>query len=171
MAQQQAGSTDAQVGSIRLGEIRNSAAGPADAQLILQLYDLRRESEMRKARNWYFQFNPQSAQDVLNMLMAAGSQENAWFRQVLGYWDMVASLALRGALHPDLFFDNCGEMWFTFAKLRPYAAEVREKLHSPEFLARVEKAVLSTEEGRERLTRVEQRIAMMRQRAAAQRNG
>ncbi len=28
-------------------------ATSADAQLILQLYDLRREAEMRKARNWW----------------------------------------------------------------------------------------------------------------------
>jgi hypothetical protein len=64
----------------------------ADAQLILQLYDLRREAEMRKARNWSTaQFWPQSAEDYIKVSSAMGTPENAYLRQVNSYWDMVAS--------------------------------------------------------------------------------
>ena len=91
-----------------------------DAELILQLYDLRRESEMRKARTFIANFWPQSADEVLKVIQSFGAQENAWFRQVLGYWNMVASLVLRGTLHEGLAFDNCAELWFVYAKLKPF---------------------------------------------------
>ena len=69
----------------------------ADAQLILQLYDLRREAEMRKARNWWGgEFFPQSADDVMKMAFTMGSPENNWLRQVAGYWNMAASFVLIG---------------------------------------------------------------------------
>ena len=77
----------------------------ADAQLILQLYDLRREAEMRKARNWVAtQFWPQSAADYIKVASAVGTPENAWLRQVTSYWDMVAAFVLHGALNEELFF-------------------------------------------------------------------
>ena len=87
-----------------------------DAKLIMRLYDLRREAEMRKARHWYAGWWPASTDEVLQILKAFGTQENAWFRQVNGYWDMAASFVLRGALNEELFFDSGGEMWFTFSK-------------------------------------------------------
>jgi hypothetical protein len=55
-----------------------------DAQIIMRLYDLRREAEMRKARRWFADFWPQNADDIVRVVGAAGSQENAWFRQVSG---------------------------------------------------------------------------------------
>lgn len=103
----------------------------ADAQLILQLYDLRREQEMRKARNWWGgEFFPQSADDIMKVSWAMSTPENNWFRQVLGYWGMAASLVLQGALNEELFLRPgvSGEMFLVFAKLQPYLKEVREKL-------------------------------------------
>src|SRR5690242_7652207 len=110
-----------------------------DAQLIMQLYDLRREAEMRKARAWFANFWPASAQDILVVSGNFGTQENAWLRQVGGYWEMAAAMVLRGALNEDLFFDANGEMWFVFAKLQPYIKEVREKMGAPEAYRNVEK--------------------------------
>src|SRR5512142_1759029 len=101
-----------------------------DAELILKLYDLRREPVMRKARNFMAQFFPQSTDDVMQVMTAFGSDENAYFRQVLGYWEMAASLVLRGAVHEELFMDNANEMFFTFAKLAPYLQEIREKMNA-----------------------------------------
>jgi hypothetical protein len=70
-------------------------ATAADAQLIMQLYDLRREAEMRKARNWWVTaFWPESADDVMKIVGAMGTQENNWMRQVGGYWNMAASFVL-----------------------------------------------------------------------------
>lgn len=122
-----------------------------DAKIIMQLYDLRREPEMRKARAWYAGWWPASVDEVLRMVNAFGTQENAWFRQVNGYWDMAASLVLRGALNEDLFFDSGGEMWFTLSKLQPFLKEVRQKANLPQAFLRVEKLATRTKEGRERM--------------------
>ncbi len=73
-----------------------------DAQIIMRLYDLRREPEMRKARGWFAGFWPRNPDDVIQVINAVNPQENAWFRQVSGYWDMAASFVLRGALNEDL---------------------------------------------------------------------
>jgi len=70
-----------------------------DARIIMQLYDLRREVEMRKARAWFAGWWPRSADEIVQMINSpANLQENAWFRQVVGYWEMAASFVLRGAL-------------------------------------------------------------------------
>jgi hypothetical protein len=133
-----------------------------DAKIIMRLYDLRREAEMRKARSWYAGWWPRSTEDVLKVLNDYGAQENAWFRQVNGYWDMAASFVLRGALNEELFFDSGGEMWFTLAKLQPFLKEVRQKAGIPQGFLRVEKVATRSKDGRERLQ-------MMLKRAEARR--
>ena len=126
-------------------------ATSADAQLILQLYDLRREAEMRKARHWFAAtFTPQSYEDI-NKTVGGPPQESAWFRQVLGYWEMAASLVNHGALHEDLFFDASGEMWFMLGKIQPFLQEYREKTNSPNAFKIVENLATKTEAGRKRL--------------------
>ncbi|PYX07048.1 MAG: hypothetical protein DMG88_16005 [Acidobacteria bacterium] len=93
-----------------------------DAELILKLYDLRREAEMRKARNWWLvDFWPQTPEDFIKIASALGTQENAWLRQVAGYWDMAASLVLHGIINADLFLEGgvSGEMVFLYAKIQP----------------------------------------------------
>jgi len=137
-----------------------------DAQLIMQLYDLRREAEMRKARAWFAGWWPNSAEEILKVVQGGGTQENAWFRQVSGYWDMAASFALRGALNEDLFVDSGTEMWFTFAKLQPFLKEVREKATSPLLYARIEKLATRTKAGQERMQMMAKRAESMRARAA-----
>ena len=133
---------------------------PTDAQLIMQLYDLRREAEMRKARNWVLgEFWPDSVEDIRRILLAFPSQENNWYRQVIGYWDMAASFVVRGVLNADLFFDNSGEMYFLYAKLKPFIRPIREEFHAPDFLANVERIAEATQESRERTARLEERIA------------
>ncbi len=70
-----------------------------DANLILKLYELRREAEMRKARNWFTaEFWPQSTDEVMKVVDSPASQENAWLRQVGSYWEMAASLVVNGAI-------------------------------------------------------------------------
>ena len=138
-------------------------ATTADAELILKLYDLRRESEMRKARAWFAGWWPRNADEVIKMINApANPLENAWFRQVTGYWEMAASFVLRGVLNEELFYDSGGELWFTLAKLYPFLKEVREKAQVPYFLQRVEKIATGSDAARERLE-------MMLKRAEARR--
>jgi hypothetical protein len=128
-----------------------SQACAADAQLILQLYDLRREAEMRKARSWFAStFSPQSYEDI-NKTIGGPAQESAWFRQVLGYWEMAAALVNHGTLNEDLFFDTSGEMWFLLAKIQPFLQDYREKTNSPNAFKIVENLATKTEAGRARL--------------------
>lgn len=142
-------------------------ASSADAQIVLQLYDFRREAEMRKARAWFVgSFWPQSADDIMKIGQNFGAPENAWLRQVAGYWDMAAALVLRGALNEDLFFDTSGEMWFVLGKIYPYLKEYREKTNSPQILERVEKLATRTKEGRERLKAIMKRQEELRARMA-----
>ena len=138
---------------------------PADAQVILQLYDLRRESEMRKARNWWFvSFWPESADDFMKVMNAVGTAENAWLRQVTGYWEMAASLAVQGAVNQDLFLvpSFSGEMFTVFAKVRPFLGELRKKIGNPGLLANIETLINSSNKGREYLKQVEVRLASRR---------
>ena len=137
-------------------------ATPEDAQIIMKLYDLRREPEMRKARHWYAGWWPASADEILEVINSFGTEENAWFRQVNGYWDMAASFVLRGVVNEELFFDCGGEMWFTLAKLQPFLEEVRQKANIPQGFVRVETVATRTKSGRERLE-------MMLKRASARR--
>jgi hypothetical protein len=144
------------------------SATAADAQLILQLYDFRREDEMRKARHFISaEFWPESAEDTLRLARAYPSTENTWLRQVTSYWEMAASFVLRGALHEELFFDVSGEMYCVFAKFKPFLTEIRQKL--PYFLLTVEKVVMNTQEGRDRLERLEKRLARRKQKLAERR--
>lgn len=134
----------------------------ADAQLILQLYDFRREAEMRKARGWFAGFSPNNADDIMKVINGFGTQENAWFRQISGYWDMAACLVLRGALNEDLFTDTNGEMWFMFSKLSPFLKDVREKMQRPQFMLHVEKMTKKSKVGQERLRTFEKQAAARR---------
>ena len=139
----------------------------ADAEIIMRLYDLRREAELRKARAWYAGWWPRSADEIVQMIIApTNPQENAWLRQVNGYWDMAASFVLRGTLNEDLFVDNCGEMWFILAKLQPFLKEVREKAGIPHAFLRVEELATRTKEGRERLEVMMKRAEARRAAAA-----
>ena len=142
-----------------------------DAQIVMRLYDLRREAELRKARAWFAGWWPRSADEIVQMINApANPQENAWFRQVSGYWEMAASFVLRGALNEDLFFDSGGELWFVLAKLHPFLKEARQKANSPYLCQRMEKLATRTKQGRERfqmmLKRAETRRAALAAKAS-----
>ena len=141
----------------------------ADAQLICQLYDLRREAEMRKARSWFVQWDPRSADDFLKVAWALGTQENAWLRQVSGYWGIVTSFVLAGVLNEDLFLQPgfSGELFLIYAKLHPFMKDLREKLNDPEAFANIEKALTRTKWGKNRLQFMMKRLETMREKMKA----
>jgi hypothetical protein len=127
-----------------------------DAQVVMQLYDLRREAEMRKARHWFtVEFWPESADDFIAIVNAFPSQENAWMRQVNGYWDMAASLVLHGAINEELFLQPgiSGEMTFIFAKIHPFLKEIRQKMNNPDLLGNMERVATGSKTARKRLER------------------
>jgi hypothetical protein len=128
-----------------------------EAELILRLYELRREETMRKARDWYFrEFNPASMEDINNALF---SDHSGHLRMVMTYWDMAAALVNHGAISIDLFNDTNGEHIGVFAKVEPLLAQMRSA-YGPQFLANVEKLIDATPGGRER-------VAAMRERTKA----
>ena len=137
-----------------------------DARLILELYDLRREAELRKARQWWVTtFWPKTADDFVKVATAMGSEENNWLRQVGSYWGIAVSFALNGVVSEKLFFQLsfCGELYFIFAKVRPLLKEIREKMNNPELFLNMEKAILGSKLGRAQFEKVEARVSAMRQ--------
>jgi hypothetical protein len=143
----------------------------ADAQLILKLYDLRREAEVRKARKWWLsEFWPRSVDDFMKVVQSPGTPENAWFRQGASYWGMAASFVNEGVLNETLFLRPAfsGEMFFIFAKVQPFLKEFREQIGGKEAFQDVEQAVMRTKWGRERLKFLVKRVEIWREKLASQ---
>jgi len=108
-------------------------ATPADAEIILRLYELRTEAVMRQARAWVGgEFWPQTADDFYAVYENPGDPHNPWLRQVLTYWEMAAAMVLHGAVSAELFVDCNGEGFFLLAKFAHILEEIREK--NPTFL-------------------------------------
>jgi len=109
-----------------------------DANLLLRLYEMRREEKMREARAWFVaNFKPKSMADI-QQLCPPGSEANARMRMVSTYWDMAASFVTAGVLNPELFFANSREMLLVAVRLRPVLAEIRAAYKDPTFLANLE---------------------------------
>ena len=114
-----------------------------DTMAILKLYELRRDPEMRAARQWYFsQFAPTSAMDIVN-LYRDGERASANFRMVASFWDTAASLVLNGGIDRKMFLDANTEHVFVYAKIADFLPEVREIFREPDFLIHLEKLVRS----------------------------
>ena len=120
----------------RMGmERQSSLATPADAEIILKLYELRREEEMRKARAWVIgEFWPASAEDYFAVIGNGADPHNPWLRQVISYWEMAAAMVLHGAVSAELFVDCNGEGFFLLAKFSPFLDTIRERY--PTFLVK-----------------------------------
>lgn len=127
------------------------------ADLILKLYDLRREPKMREARNWMFTFNPSSAGEYAQTMM--DPQVGAYLRMVTSYWDMAASFVNHGAIDADMFNDTAGEHVMVFAKVEPFLSELREMFQNPNALAHLEKVIYDRPDGRERVAKTQEWMA------------
>ena len=130
---------------------------PADAEIVLKLYELRREPVMRASRETLLRWFPGSCDEVA-ALADFGNEDNAAFRQVTSYFEMAFGLARRGAVHPELLMDWCGEGIFLYAKLEPFLSEFRERV-SPTAFANTEWAVENTEAGRAKFEQFRARLA------------
>ena len=97
-----------------------------DAQLILKLYELRREERLRKARAWFSSSFRVRMIDDFTRLCPVGSDENASYRMVVTYWEMVASFVTSGVLHKELFFQSGRELLFVWERIRDLVPGVRE---------------------------------------------
>ena len=130
-----------------------------EADLILKLYDLRREETMRKARDWYFrEFNPESQADVDEIMLG---EHSGHLRMVVSYWEMAAALVNHGAISIELFNDTNGEHLGVFSKLEPLLGEMRAAC-GPQYLTNVEKLIDATPAGRERVAAIRERMRGIR---------
>ncbi len=103
-------------------------ATTADAEIVLQLFDLRREETLRKARHFMvFAFHPKTHEELRAVSRDVTAPENAWWRQTLSYWEMAASLVLRGAVDAELFLDSNGEGLVLYAKFHHFHAETEKE--------------------------------------------
>jgi hypothetical protein len=130
-------------------------ATPVDsATLILKLFELRREPVLGEARAWFLrEFNPNTFDDALELVRGP---KNDWFRMVIGYWDMAASLVVHGAIDADMFRAANTEIVGTFAKLEPFLDDIRRVSGIPEFAQHIEVVVRGMDGS-------EQRMVMLRE--------
>jgi len=136
-----------------------------DANLILRLYELRREEKLRAAREWFrTKFYPLSLEDLKAVIQTPG-EENTNYRMVTTYWDMACSFVATGVLHPDLFFQSAVEALMVWSRLETYAPRVRTELQTPWFLVNIEKAIARVPWAEERLAIFRGRLAAMREKA------
>ena len=109
-----------------------------DANLLLRLYDIRRESKMREARAWFVaNFKPKTLAEVQE-LCPQGSENSARMRMVVSYWDMAASFITAGVLNPELFFVNNREMLVVWIRVRDLIPEMRAAYQEPTFWENLE---------------------------------
>ncbi|MFL6468999.1 MAG: hypothetical protein ACJ72Z_13660 [Pyrinomonadaceae bacterium] len=129
------------------------------ADLILKLYDLRREDKMREARNWIFSFNPTTVDEYWATMM--DPQVGGYLRMVTSYWDMAASLVNHGAIEAEMFNDTVGEHIMVFAKIQPLLAELRERFQNPKAFQHLEKLILDQPDGQERVNKTQEFLKMI----------
>src|SRR6266436_3880689 len=129
-----------------------------DANLILKLYEIRREPVMRDARNWFFTFNPTTPAEYMEAMMG---EHSGHLRMVTSYWDMAASLVNNGAIDEQMFNDANGEHLFIFAKLEPIIEELRQTWNQPDMLKHYETLVRRTPNNKETLAGIRERIKMI----------
>ncbi len=127
------------------------------AQLILSLYQTRREETMRKARDFFFVFNPQNFDEMLAGMMGP---RGGLVRMVVSYWDMAASFVENGAIDRKMFLDSNSEFIMVYAKVEPFLAQLRE-MFNPSFAAHLESLTKSMPNAQDRIESTRQRIKSM----------
>ena len=111
---------------------------PQNAQLLLQLYEMRRESKLRRAREWMMGNFWADNQEEFVAICPPGTDENAWYRQVTTYWEMVAAIVNRGMIDEDLFFETTGEALMTWLRVKKITLQFRTVRKNPLMLKNLE---------------------------------
>jgi len=141
-------------------------ATPADAEIILRLYQLRTEATIRKARAWLIgDFWPQTAEEFFAVYDNLSNKHNPWLRQVVTYWEMAAALVLHGAVSAELFVDCNTEGFFILGKFAPILETIREKY--PAFLSKTSEMVSRFSSAAQRYEAILKRVETIRVQTAA----
>lgn len=112
----------------------------ADAELLLHLYEIRREPELRQARKWLLTEFKSTTWAEVKARYLSHVDEDRWFRMATGYWEMVATVVNRGTLHAELFFDHTGEDIATWDRIKGVIPDARADIR-PTYLIQFEKLV------------------------------
>lgn len=136
-------------------------ASPADAEIILKLYELRTESVMRQARAWVIgEFWPKTAEEYFKVSESTSDAHAPWLRQVVSYWEMAAAMVVHGAVSAELFVDCNGEGFFLLAKFAPILEAVR--LKNPGFLSKTSELIKRFSSAAQRYEAVSKHVEAMR---------
>jgi hypothetical protein len=127
-----------------------SRATYEQAQLQLQLYDLRREARLRQARDWFFKNYVVQNLDEAMRIAAPGTEGGTFAGMVMGYWEQACALLNHGLLHEELFFETAGEFFGVWEMLKPAVLEARQRFADPTMLANLEKAAQRFEAWKEK---------------------
>jgi len=118
--------------------MHQSRATYDDARLIMTLYESRREPRLREARKWFSaNFKPKTSADIAT-LCPPGSEENASYRMVMTYWEMVASFMTSGVLNKELFFQSGRELLLVWERIREVLPGIREQQKDPHYYSNLE---------------------------------
>jgi hypothetical protein len=121
-----------------------------EVNLMLRLYDMRRESRLRQARAWFTEnFHPESPEEMMQRY-PQGSEENTYIRMVISYWDMVAGIVNRGLINDELFFDSNGEIWVVWDRMRTIVPTWRAAFKNPHLFENIENTCKRLEVWREK---------------------
>ena len=111
-----------------------------DVNLVIKLFELRRDDRMRDARRWFGASFQVKTLDQFNALCPIGSEANEFYRMVVTYWDMVASFLTSGVVNQELFFQSGGEMIFVWVRVRDVLPQMRATYGNPQQLKNLEQA-------------------------------
>ena len=121
-----------------------------EVNLMLRLYDLRREPRLREARGWFVEhFHASSPEEVMQKY-PQGSQENTYIRMVISYWDMVASIVNRDLINDEIFFESNGEIWIVWDRMRSIVPTWRAAFKNPLLFSNIEETCKRLEVWREK---------------------
>jgi hypothetical protein len=121
-----------------------------DANLLLRLYEIRREEKLRKARHWFlFEFNPTSWKEIRDHYFT-GEEEDNYIRMVGTYWDMTCALVQQGVLNKELFYTTNGEHLTVWSKIKPWVEEARKARKNPLLYRNLENIAEETMQWRQR---------------------
>lgn len=128
------------------------------ADLILKLYDMRREETMRQARAWFVaEFNPESVQEISKVTMG---EHSAYYRMVTTYWDMACSFVTNGAIDEQMFNDANAEHVAVYSKIEPFIEEIRAA-YTSNYMSHLEKVVMGMPNAKERLATTRERLKLI----------
>jgi hypothetical protein len=122
----------------------------ADAELLMHLYEIRRDPELRRARQWFLTEFKAADWSAIKTGYLKFSDEDRWFRMATSYWEMVGAMVNREVLHPELFFDHTGEDIVSFERCKPWLAGARADIR-PSYLIQFERMVAAHQEYRKKM--------------------